>query len=236
MKLFLAHSGLFSVNDLLLNDLGHMIKQIRLRNFELKPGELSEYYKMTMVRNPLERLVSAYRHKLSYPIMKKKSASADINYSINLQRDVFQTIHPEEYKKWLEDPSLQYTVTFADFIKFVIIKPNDQLDVHYQPVINLCQPCVVKYDFYNVLNRFNQDSQVLLNKLGASEAPDTYQVSTKTPTETLQQYYSKLSPELKRLLFRDWYSELEFYYHICPEERHSHKEILNIDEDIPIDL
>ena len=29
--------------------------------------------------------------------------------------------------------------------------------------------------------------------------------------------------------------ELEFYYHICPEERNSHKEILNIDEDIPID-
>ena len=236
-KLFLSQSGLFSGIDILHgSNLGRFLQKIDLKNSKLKPGELSEYFKMTMVRNPLERLVSAYRNKLNHVIIRSKDVRPDIRYSINLQRDVFQTIHPEEYDKWLKNPALEYTVTFPDFIQYVIVKPNDKLDVHFRPVIHLCQPCQVQYDFYNVFKHFNKDAEVLLNKL---QAEPQYllgaHVVPKKTSEYVREYYSQLSQDLKNQLFRDWYMELEFYYHICPEERNSHKEILNIDEDIPID-
>ena len=148
---------------------------------------------------------------------------------------MFQTIHPEEYSTWQKNPALKYTVTFTDFIQYVIVKPNDELDAHFRPVIHLCQPCRMNYDFYNVFKRFNQDAQILFSKLEIDKQylRDAYNVSKKT-SEYVREYYSQLSQDLKNQLFRDWYMELEFYYHICPEERNSHKEILNIDEDIPI--
>ncbi len=46
----------------------------------------------------------------------------------------------------------------------------------------------------------------------------------------LEQYYSQLSTEVKHALFRDLYQELDFYYHLYPEERTSHCEVLETDE------
>ncbi len=46
----------------------------------------------------------------------------------------------------------------------------------------------------------------------------------------LEEYYSQLSKELKHALFRDFYQELDFYYHLYPEERTSHCKLLETDQ------
>jgi hypothetical protein len=42
----------------------------------------------------------------------------------------------------------------------------------------------------------------------------------------LPYYYSQLSDEMKRKLFVRMYNELDFYYHLYPEERWSHVDLL----------
>ena len=58
-KLFLIKEGLFPADDLSrrihVNNLSNLTK-IRPHNFSVMPKDFSGYFKMTMVRNPLERL------------------------------------------------------------------------------------------------------------------------------------------------------------------------------------
>ena len=196
-----------------------------------------QYYKMAVVRHPLERLVSAYRDKLEGVIKRNKLMGQHENYSNELKLEIFKTIHPGRYHEWLLHSSMKYHVTFNDFIQFVVDKPNADLNIHYQPVISLCNPCRVKYDFYGAHKLFNQDAQILATKLGgtAEYIPGPFHTTNET-VDLLRTFYSQLSQELKEQLFKDWYSELEFYYYLFPEERNSHKSILKVDEDIPIDL
>ena len=114
---------------------------------------------------------------------------------------------------------MEYRVPFRKFIQYVIDKPNAQLDVHFRPVINICSPCMVKYNFYGFFNHFIQDTQILVTKLGTklNEIPGANQGSNSTAI-LLNSYYSQLSQDLKEQLFRDWYRELEFYYYLYPEE------------------
>ena len=207
---------------------------VRLNKGETIESLLPQYFKMTMVRQPLERLLSAYRDKIEGVIQRVVTFHAHAN---RLKKRIFKTFHPQLYEQWVNDKSIEYRIPFREFIQYVIDKPNAQLDVHFRPVINLCNPCMVKYNFYGFFNHFIQDTQILVTKLGTklNEIPGANQGSNSTAI-LLNSYYSQLSQDLKEQLFRDWYKELEFYYYLYPEERNSHKSILNIDEDIPVDL
>ena len=216
----------------------------RIRNpyAQLKHGDTMEslwaqYYKTMIVRHPLERLLSAYRDKLEGPSVKRNRLKDPYdNNKNNFRLSIFKTVYPERYQQWLDNLSMEYYVTFSDFIQFLVDKPNADLNVHYRPVVSLCHPCSVKYDFYGAFKQFDQDAQILATKLGIAEyISNPFHISNKT-VDLLSTFYSQLSQNLKEQLFRDWYSELEFYYYLYPEERNSHKSILNIDEDIPIPI
>ena len=209
-----------------------------LRKGETMESIWPQYFKMVMVRNPLDRLVSGYKNKIGHPVLRERSERGDINYSNDRRLEVFKSISPDKYEEWLHNKSIEYTVSFSEFIQFVIKMPNVKLDVHFRPVINICSPCSVQYDFYGAFKNFKEDSQFLVEKLGGK--PEyIYRhraIASGKAADLLDSYYSQLSPAVKEQLFRDWYRELEFYYHLYPEERHSHKALLNIDEDIPITI
>ena len=210
---------------------------VRLNKGETIESLLPQYFKMTIVRQPLERLLSAYRDKIEGAIKRSVPSHGNVNYANKLKKNIFSTLHPQLYEQWVNDKSMEYRVPFSDFIQFVIDKPNAKLNMHYRPIINLCSPCMVKYNFYGLFDHFIQDTQILVTKLGSklNKIPGANQGSNSTAS-LLNSYYSQLSQDLKEQLFRDWYKELEFYYYLYPEERNSHKSILNIDEDIPVDL
>ena len=207
---------------------------VRLNKGETIESLLPQYFKMTMVRHPLKRLLSAYRDKVEGIILRVVTSHRQAN---KLKINIFKALHPQLYEQWVKDKSMEYHVPFSDFIQYTIDKPNVELNIHLRPVINLCSPCMVKYNFYGLFDHFIQDTQILVTKLGSklNEVPGANQGSNSTAS-FLNSYYSQLSQDLKEQLFRDWYKELEFYYYLYPEERNSHKSILNIDEDIPVDL
>ena len=183
---------------------------VRLNKGETIESLLPQYFKMTIIRQPLERLLSAYRDKIEGVIQRRSVTSH--SHANRLKKRIFKTFHPQLYEQWVNDKSMEYHVPFREFIQYVIDKPNAQLDVHFRPVINICSPCMVKYNFYGFFNHFIQDTQILVTKLGTklNKVPGANQSSNSTAI-LLNSYYSQLSQDLKEHLFRDWYRELEFY-------------------------
>lgn len=53
-----------------------------------------------------------------------------------------------------------------------------------------------------------------------------YNTKAEETRSLLEEYYSTVSSELKAALCRDFHAELDFYYHLFPEERESHIDLL----------
>ena len=77
-----------------------------------KATALQDYFKFVLVRNPLERLASAYRDKI---IRLPLSTLEDRDFN-KLRKSIFQYNHPVEYEQWAQH-----------------VKANGSLEVQFSP-------------------------------------------------------------------------------------------------------
>lgn len=200
-------------------------------------GMFESYYKFVMYRNPLERLVSGYRSKVQrYPLIGLNSSDPHYNW---LRHSIYQHSHPEQYKTWREkegkDP---ISISFKDFVTFWLSGSRGSNDPHFRSVIDLCQPCRVRYSYYGNFATFQEDAQVLMNKIRAKPhqlREGFYQDDINNSTANLiHNYYVELTDEQKRGVLKKLSQDLDFYYHIFPSEIDVHKQILHLDEELTV--
>lgn len=82
----------------------------------------SGWMRFAIIRDPLERLVSAYVEKF---VVNRLSPDVKITCDPVLMR-----IHK---LGWLRDPDYERGVTFRSFVKDIISQPPDRLDPHWRP-------------------------------------------------------------------------------------------------------
>ena len=189
--------------------------------------KIKTYYKFMFVRNPLERLLSAFLNKLASPIDFMKMDTFEMH-----KRSILQKYRPQDIKKWTKaHGKLELQVSFSDYIHWIIDSDNALLNEHFASIINDAHPCQIKYHFYGNFKMYSSDMAQVLKKLNASAEYFWDQSEHKPGHETkdyLQYYYSQLSEKLKHHLFEKFYQELDFYYHLYPEEKTSHVGLLDV--------
>ena len=246
--MFLANQGLVpwsAVIDYTILQKGLLKARLVNLNQAEKATALQDYFKFVLVRNPLERLVSAYRDKIARLPLK----TLEDKYFNDIRKSIFQYNHPVEYEQWAEhvkangslDVSLSLR-TFGDLVNYFSAEPRKHLihyNDHFQSVLELCQPCLVRYDYYGNFKSYSDDVEVLMDKVHAPKhllhSGYYSKNSTKAATgDVYQSYYKELSLAQKKALLRVMSAELDFYYHLFPEELDCHKEIMDTQEDIII--
>ncbi|KAF9804241.1 hypothetical protein SFRURICE_020669 [Spodoptera frugiperda] len=101
---------------------------------------LENYNKMIIVRNPFERLLSAFRNKLEGDTLSARY------FQDRIGRRIIKA-----YRENPSNESLEYgrDVTFKEFALFLTNRSEEMADVvnneHWQPITNLCHPCLIKY-------------------------------------------------------------------------------------------
>ena len=200
----------------------------------------SKYFKFTMFRNPLERLASSYRSKVErFPLTGLHDARPHFNW---LRKDIYSTLHKKEYAEWGEMGGVTpINITFSEFVDYwmyfpIVNKMDSQLDEHFLLINDMCQPCRTRFDFYGNFRHFDRDAQVLMSKIGAksSDLRTGYYSEDTSTSAMMRRYYGTLSKHQKEEIIKKMALELEFLYAVFPEERDSHKNILNITFDIPL--
>ena len=201
-------------------------RKVLLANSRQKHRE--DYYKFMMYRHPAERLLSAYRSKIeSYPLLK---------YNLHpfnwLRTEIFQFTQPLNYQKWISSSQNESIwITFPDFIDhwLHLHKSNERVNDHFRTLYNTCKPCNIRYNYYGNFKYFNQDAEVLLRHQGAdlSLLRGSYYENSGTTREIAPEYYRKLSDQQKKQVLDYLSLDLSFYYTIFPEERGSHKAMMN---------
>ena len=195
---------------------------------------LQNYYKFVMYRNPVERLLSAYRSKVSrFPLVGMKDDEPHYNW---LRKEIYKYKYPLKYRNWLAGEGKEpVNITFPDFVDYRLNYRNRLThDEHFTTIFALCDPCQVRYDYYGNFNTFEKDAKVLRERIGAGDEllRDGYYSEGESTSDLVPEYYNQLSPEQKRGIVKGLALDLSFYYSVFPFERDSHKRIMNTDANI----
>lgn len=112
---------------------------------------LRHYYKFLFVREPLERLLSAYRNKFG-----------EI-------KEYQQRYGQEIIRRYRKNPAASKgdDVTFSEFLQYLVDEDEEKMNEHWMPIYNLCQPCAVPYDFIGSYERLREDANQVLETINA---------------------------------------------------------------------
>ena len=188
---------------------------------------LNNYYKFAIVRNPLERLLSAYRNKLESPL----NYTIRRNFPERLKAYILKKFRTEEFEDWIADDEVHTTVdihpSFSEFLLFMTMFPMNRYNEHFKPTLQLCFPCAVHYDLFLNFKMMEYDTFALMQFLDIPFQYYPESIAHKmAPTENyLEEYFSDVDTELKVKVFNAFRDELEFYYTIYPEEWGMHHDL-----------
>ena len=139
------------------------VKQISKDEIDTK-RKLETYTKMIVVREPLDRLVSAWGDKMAH-IELPQNAPYFKSFARSILRMYRKDMNEEKLKTGLG-------VTLDEFLRFV---GNDKLlaatrdEPHWMHYDQLCHPCFVKYDYILKVETMDEDSEEMLSRVFKSD-------------------------------------------------------------------
>lgn len=173
---------------------------------------LKHYFKFMFVREPMERLLSAYRNKFG------EIQSYQRKYGVEIIK---------RYRKGsAKDSSIAGDdVTFAEFVRYLLDEDVERMNEHWMPVYNLCQPCAVNYNFIGYHENLESDAEFVLQRVGAP--PDVHFPQRQTwykpvTVETLHYYLCSLPQKLMRELLPKYILDFSLFTYPLPNTTTEH--------------
>ncbi|XP_006816179.1 carbohydrate sulfotransferase 11-like [Saccoglossus kowalevskii] len=149
---------------------------------------LENYFKFIFVRHPLERMLSAYRDRF--------------------ERNDKGRLIPQ----WENIHSLK---SFVHYLKETVAKEREDLNIHWRPIANLCQPCEVTYDFIGHYETLDDDVNYIFSAYELSSVINfgshpSYATGSSNRT-ILRKYYANLSSGDMLFLHKLYSSDFELF-------------------------
>ena len=117
---------------------------------------LNNYFKFMFVRDPLDRLVSAYNNKF----VSRNSTYFHKRYGQRIAT---------KYRRKTRKPYKGDDITFKEFFRYLSDTKVGEMNEHWMPYYELCQPCAVGYDFVGSFEQLVDDANKVLQYLNSSK-------------------------------------------------------------------
>ncbi|KAM5138820.1 carbohydrate sulfotransferase 8 [Mantella aurantiaca] len=187
----------------------------RLDSFDRKGifNRLNTYKKMIFVREPFERLVSAFRDKFEH--------------ANNYYHPVFGKAIISKYRRNATKESLRTGsgVQFKEFIQYLLdVHRPVGMDIHWDHVSRLCSPCLIDYDFIGKFESMEEDANFLLHLIGAPNNltfprfKDRHSNEERTTSKITQQYFAQLTPLERQRTYDFYYMDYQMFNYSKPFE------------------
>ncbi|XP_058485836.1 carbohydrate sulfotransferase 8-like isoform X1 [Solea solea] len=207
-------SGYASNIENIKHDTVHYASNLRSLNNYDNEGvihRLKTYTKVLFVREPMQRLVSAYRDKFENPndyyhgLFGKPIIS---KYRVNASEEARKTGNG---------------VTFKEFIQYLLdVHRPIGMDIHWNLVDKLCHPCIMNYDFIGKFENMGEESDFLLRLIGAPSDlklptfKDRNPKDKKTSTDVMESYFSQVTAEEKQKVYDFYYMDYQMFDYSKP--------------------
>nr|XP_039271225.1 carbohydrate sulfotransferase 14-like [Styela clava] len=201
------------VSDGFVKDHPHGLKYLYQYSSKEIDYRLKNYFKFTFVRNPLERLLSAYRNKFGEieDIMR--------TYGVKIKKRYGKSgaSQQEEYTGKIPGDD----VSFEEFIRFLLDNSIvENMNEHWAPMHTLCQPCVVDYDFIGSYDNLYEDSEKVLQQIKAPKDlhfPTRQSYYSPSSLSTTAYYYSVVNNTYLESLFAKYYQDFALFSYPFPK-------------------
>ena len=184
------------------------------------------------VRNPLERLLSAFINKLSSPIDIKTKVIEFDTFGV-IKQQILNKYQFEKVQQGLENGITKFELDFETYLKWIIDTPKYKLNEHFAPLVELSQPCRMKYNFYGNFKMFSSDMKAITTSLGVPHewfVGKAYHQKGRDTKNLVVLFYSAVSKDTKQRLVKAIWKDLDFYYTLFPKENGSHFQLLGLKE------
>jgi hypothetical protein len=142
------------------------------------------YFRMLFVRNPYDRLLSAYLNKLGGVTKKGEIAP--------LYRPVLRQMKQYLQREGISTIKNTLNITFEEFVEFIFRNGVAQLDQHFWLQSDIACLDIIDYDYIGRFEQLESDANEALSKLGVKEpfpsAGETQVMQTRA-SEKMKQYY-----------------------------------------------
>ncbi|XP_035257332.1 carbohydrate sulfotransferase 11 isoform X1 [Anguilla anguilla] len=157
---------------------------------------LNSFLKFLFVREPFERLVSAYRNKFT------------LKYNTPFHRR-FGTLIVRRYRPNATQEALRSgaDVRFAEFARYLAdpaTRRDGPLNEHWAPVHSLCHPCHLRYDLVGKYETLEDDANYLLRLAGVAPRLrfPSFAKSTRTTDQMAAAFFHNVSAQQQALLYQ----------------------------------
>ncbi|XP_056451520.1 carbohydrate sulfotransferase 11-like [Gadus chalcogrammus] len=155
---------------------------------------LRSYLKFVFVREPFERLVSAYRNKFT----RSYNEAFHKRYGTKIIRRHRPGARPGAVEAGAD-------VSFREFIQYLVdprTQREEPLNEHWERVHSLCHPCLIHYDVVGKYETLEPDSQAVLALAGVQGSvrfPSSGK-SARTDRDMAARFFQDVSPFLQKKL------------------------------------
>ncbi|XP_009073354.1 PREDICTED: carbohydrate sulfotransferase 9, partial [Acanthisitta chloris] len=213
-RVLMVLNGLATSAHNISHDDVHYGKHLRkLDSYDLKGiyTRLDTYTKFIFVRDPMERLVSAFRDKFEHPN--------------SYYHPVFGKAIIRKYRHNADEEALKTGsgVKFKEFIQYLLDSHRPVgMDIHWEQVTKLCFPCLINYDFIGKFETLEEDANYFLQLVGAPadlkfpKFKDRHSSDERTSAEVVRQYLKELSKKERQLTYDFYYSDYLMFNYTSP--------------------
>lgn len=170
----------------------------RLNEYQEKEKSilLKTYFKFVFVREPLHRLLSAFKDKF---IGKNR------NFSKNIRKIIVKAFRPKDF-----DPNGDNNITFAEFVQYYS-RNTISRNPHWRQYGDLCHPCVINYDFIGHLETMKEDATLLLKMAGIEDRVKFPPIHNSTSSREIISYYSTVPSEYISRLAEQYRNDFDLF-------------------------
>jgi len=169
---------------------------------------LEDYYKVVFVREPIDRLLSAYKDKLGNTIRHDKI------WLKMYGRQIIRLFRPNATQEEIQRGN---DTTFKEFVQYLIRKKPNNL--HWMQYHKLCRPCQLKYDFIGKYETMDRDAEFILRKVGV-EGGIIFPKMYKTRLGGKDHFFKSLSTEDYKSLWDVYYADFLMFNYSYPDYLH----------------
>ncbi|KAK0146498.1 Carbohydrate sulfotransferase 11 [Merluccius polli] len=171
---------------------------------------LRSYLKFVFVRDPFERLVSAYRNKFTRPY----NTAFHKRYGTKIIRRHRADPRPDALEAGDD-------VSFQEFVQYLVdprTQREEPLNEHWERVHSLCHPCLLHYDVVGKYETLEPDSRAVLGLAGVEGSVrfPTSGKSTRTDRDMAARFFKNISPFLQRKLFNMYRMDFLLFNYSMP--------------------
>ncbi|XP_026223078.1 carbohydrate sulfotransferase 11-like isoform X1 [Anabas testudineus] len=172
---------------------------------------LRSYLKFIFVREPFERLVSAYRNKFT----RNYNTAFHKRYGTKIIRRHRPNPEPKALREGND-------VSFQEFVQYLVdprTQREEPFNEHWERVHSLCHPCLIHYDVVGKYETLEPDSQAVLRLAGVEGTVKfpTSGKSTRTDGNMAARFFKHISPFYQKKLFNLYRMDFLLFNYSTPE-------------------